>query len=338
MRRFVLSAIIFLSAATASMAAPAAEPPAGQSSAGAVRELAALKSEFRRYRRDPARRADTLWKFVKLGPAGVAAAKELISGELDQYAKAAAAPSRTDAFDEQIEQFRQILAELRNDPALSKEKLESVGIPALDGLNRIYAQRQPLYLRDRARLDRLAQDLERFAEFLQAAKAAGPPDGSSTLDAFLARTEELLAATRDPLYAEVQKIFRENAVVYAELDRGCVEGMQGLNKMRIMFGLHPLAADRKLYQAATGHATDMKTNKFFAHQSPLPGKTSFQDRAGLAGTTASGENIYMGRSSAYSAVKGWFLSPGHHKNMFSETHRRQGLGRADDYWTHLFGR
>jgi uncharacterized protein YkwD len=69
----------------------------------------------------------------------------------------------------------------------------------------------------------------------------------------------------------------------------------------------------------------------------VPGKTLPWDRAKLEGTTASGENIFRGSAVAAEAIKGWFLSPGHHKNMLGEGHRRQGLGRAGEYWTEEFG-
>lgn len=338
MRQFILSAaILSLSIAIAGEL----QAQGATADSGAVDmspQLAALKAEFRRFRTDPDRRADTLWRFVALGPEGIATAREVLDKELDQHAKAIAAASKTAAMDRQLDELRQVLAGLRADPDLTKEKIEATGLPALEALNRIYAQRQPIFFRDRARLDRVGQELEQFAAFLQSAKAASPTGESSTLDAYLTRAEQLAVATVDPDHAATQRIIAENAKGYKTLDPRCVEGMQGLNKMRIMFGVHPLSVDHKLCKAATGHAADMKANGFFAHESPLPGKTTFQDRARLADTTASGENIYMGRSSAYSAVKGWFLSPGHHKNMFSETHRRQGLGRSGDHWAHAFGR
>ena len=81
----------------------------------------------------------------------------------------------------------------------------------------------------------------------------------------------------------------------------------------------------------------MERLNFFAHESPVPGKRTMMDRAQLAGTTASGENIHMGSDAAEGAIKGWFLSPGHHKNMLNEVQRRQGLGRAGKRWTQEFG-
>jgi uncharacterized protein YkwD len=45
----------------------------------------------------------------------------------------------------------------------------------------------------------------------------------------------------------------------------------------------------------------------------------------------------MGSSATVDALRGWFLSPGHHKNMLGESHARQGLGRSGKYWTEMFG-
>ena len=45
----------------------------------------------------------------------------------------------------------------------------------------------------------------------------------------------------------------------------------------------------------------------------------------------------MGSTVSAAAIKGWFLSPGHHKNMLGPDHRRQGLGYAGKYWTEEFG-
>jgi len=114
--------------------------------------------------------------------------------------------------------------------------------------------------------------------------------------------------------------------------------MQALNAMRLMCGLSALEYDPKLCAAATGHSKDMDSLGFFSHESPVKGKKTFTDRARLAGTTASGENIYMGSGSPADALRAWFLSPGHHKNMLNPNNTRQGLGRQGRYWTQMFGR
>ncbi len=81
----------------------------------------------------------------------------------------------------------------------------------------------------------------------------------------------------------------------------------------------------------------MKEKGFFAHDSPVPGKATPWARAKLAGTSASAENIYSGGSDPKGANRGWFFSPGHHKNMFGG-HQRIGLGHYGGRWTQMFGR
>jgi uncharacterized protein YkwD len=134
-----------------------------------------------------------------------------------------------------------------------------------------------------------------------------------------------------------QQVLAANAKLVSQFDPREVEGMTLLNQIRMIAGLPPLAFDPKLAAAARGHSADMARLGFFSHESPVEGRKTFQERAKLAETTASGENIYQGSSTATAALKAWFLSPGHHKNMFA-SHTRQGLGRSGNVWTHLFGK
>ncbi len=115
------------------------------------------------------------------------------------------------------------------------------------------------------------------------------------------------------------------------------EGIREVNEWRLLLGLSPLVIDSKLCDASRGHSEDMNKKGFFAHESPVPGKKTPWDRAANEGTKASGENIYMGSQSPASANKGWFYSPGHHKNMFKAGHKRIGLGRYGGHWTQMFG-
>jgi uncharacterized protein YkwD len=114
------------------------------------------------------------------------------------------------------------------------------------------------------------------------------------------------------------------------------EGIRELNEWRLLLDLNALLIDPKLCEAARGHSEDMNEHGFFAHESPLPGKTTPGDRAAEAGTTGSGENIHMGSSKSASANEGWFYSPGHHKNMFRPNYRRIGLGNFNKHWTQMF--
>ena len=115
-------------------------------------------------------------------------------------------------------------------------------------------------------------------------------------------------------------------------------GVEELNRMRLLVGLNALILDPKLCDASRGHSEDMATLNFFSHTSPVRGKESFSQRASLCGTTSSGENIFMGSTKPSSANRGWFRSPGHHRNMFSPGHRRVGLGNYGSHWTQMFGR
>jgi uncharacterized protein YkwD len=109
-----------------------------------------------------------------------------------------------------------------------------------------------------------------------------------------------------------------------------------LNEYRMLVGLSPCLIDPKLHIAGRDHSKDMATMNFFAHESPVKGKASPSDRAKLAGTTANAENIAMGMEAPSEANHGWFLSPGHHVNMFLD-HRRVGIGKHERHWTELFG-
>ncbi|MFT7301933.1 MAG: hypothetical protein ACI8UZ_000769 [Akkermansiaceae bacterium] len=115
------------------------------------------------------------------------------------------------------------------------------------------------------------------------------------------------------------------------------EGVREVNEWRLLLGLNALVIDPKLCDASRDHSTDMSEKGFFAHESPVPGKKTPWDRASNFGTKASGENIYRGSSSPGSANKGWFYSPGHHKNMFKSAHKRIGLGHYSGHWTQMFG-
>jgi uncharacterized protein YkwD len=113
-------------------------------------------------------------------------------------------------------------------------------------------------------------------------------------------------------------------------------GILVLNVLRAQLGIGALTIDPKLCAAAQGHSKDMVEKGFFAHESPVPGKTTPWERAKLAGTTASGENIYAGSPRGEDAIEAWWHSPGHHTNMMGG-HKRVGIGRYQNTWTQMFG-
>lgn len=107
------------------------------------------------------------------------------------------------------------------------------------------------------------------------------------------------------------------------------------NMYRVMMGKNALKLNTTLCQASRGHSKDMKEKGFFAHESPVPGKHSPQDRARQVGTSCSAENIYMGGTTGEGAFWAWFESLGHHKNMMAD-HRQIAIGCCGTYWTENF--
>jgi uncharacterized protein YkwD len=115
-----------------------------------------------------------------------------------------------------------------------------------------------------------------------------------------------------------------------------------INENRRRGGCGSLTLDRRLIQAAFGHAADMARRDYFAHESPNgdgPG-----ERVADAGFQWSryGENIARGPSSAYEVVDGWMHSPEHRENIMDCRFREMGIGLAfgsdkESYWVQDFG-
>ena len=113
--------------------------------------------------------------------------------------------------------------------------------------------------------------------------------------------------------------------------------VRDMNQYRILIGLSPCSLDPRLCLASREHSKDMEQKKFFAHDSPIPGKKSPWDRAKLAGTTANAENIFKGNQEGHAANRAWWYSPGHHINMLNPDAKRAGMGIHGKHWTQMFG-
>lgn len=161
---------------------------------------------------------------------------------------------------------------------------------------------------------------------------AEPPDPSFAIDAEL----EIAALSGLPLSNRDQKALLANAALRTTMDPEEFAGTLALNRIRIALGLGVVAIDEKLATAAREHSDDMRRLGFFSHESPVPGKRTFGERASRAGTSASAENIAAGQATGPGAIRAWWYSPGHHKNMLGG-HSRTGLGRSGGTWTQMFG-
>ncbi len=335
--------LLFPAVLAALIAAPlhAADQPATASLSPQQRSQAMKRlAEFRRYRAVPKRQVEAVKQLAAIGPGAVELLKDFLDKDIVRLATQIEAGTSNAAGDKRIAELRAILAKLRGDPDLTKEKLQTDGLSALDQLTIVYRQRQTKLRAEMRKVGRAAEELRRLSTFFKELQTAWDDPAAVPLPvaAYQQEIDRLLAAVAGVDEVKLERAAEQNAPRTKGLDPGMVEGMRAVNGMRVMCGLEPLLVDPKLCAAATGHSNDMATRGFFDHTSPIAGKTTFNDRAKQAGTTASGENIYMGSVSPAAALKAWFLSPPHHKNVLSEQHRRQGLGRSGKYWTHMFGR
>jgi len=145
-----------------------------------------------------------------------------------------------------------------------------------------------------------------------------------------------LALASMPLPGRDSQVLLRNQTLAATTDPEEFAGTELLNRIRIAMGRPAVALDPKLGDASRTHSEDMRKLGFFSHESPLPGKRTFGERAAAAGTSASAENIAWGQSHGAGAIEAWWHSPGHHVNMMGG-HARTGLGRSETHWTQLFG-
>ena len=134
---------------------------------------------------------------------------------------------------------------------------------------------------------------------------------------------------------------------YAIEERGLADELFALlNAYRAENGLEAFERDDGLDQAIQGHCHHMAIHPFFDHIAPEEALASPWTRAQLCGSSASGENIAAGQSSATAVMESWKSSPGHNANMLDAGFRRVGIGAFvspegapySHYWGQLFGR
>lgn len=167
---------------------------------------------------------------------------------------------------------------------------------------------------------------------VDAAPLEAPLPPASLVDDDLA----MLCLSALPLGEHDQKTLEANAALRPAMDGEEFLGTLELNRIRLALGLSAVRIDGKLGDAARDHSRDMEKLGFFSHESPVEGKRSFGARAARFGTSASAENIAAGQETGLGAIRAWWYSPGHHKNMLGG-HGRTGLGRSGALWTQMFG-
>lgn len=246
---------------------------------------------------------------------------------------------------QQSKRVRELRKEFHAVRALSedqmKAKLKEVSMPALTELHTLLLPTSKDVLAkapDTLKNERkLVRGFARFRDLLQEHSiSVGADDTPKEVTA----AEEGIMADYQTLDRKGLRIIEDNDKIAARADLPPAErqGIRELNLWRLLLEQNALEIDPKLCEAGRGHSQDMAEKGFFAHISPIAGKESPSNRAQQAGTTGGGENIYMGSTKPEGANKGWFFSPGHHKNMFNPGYGRVGLGQFNRHWTQMFGR
>ncbi|MDA7535446.1 CAP domain-containing protein [bacterium] len=240
-----------------------------------------------------------------------------------------------------IKSYRADFMRVRNMPeGPMKKEIPKVSKPAIDGLRKILMPKpEELLATSKPSLQKLRTMILVLANFRDALVEAAVLPDQEEAQVMILQSEKDVAEKLGGLDRDGLRIMKKNDDIAAKskIPAGERECIREVNEWRMLLGQSALVIDPKLCEASRDHSEDMNKLKFFDHMSPVPGKRSPGDRAAKAGTSWSGENIYMGSQSPAAANKGWFYSPGHHKNMFKGGHKKIGVGQYERHWTQMFG-
>ena len=318
------------------------------------REIATAVTAYRRAE-DDAARSSAVDGVLALGAPGAAALLDAASAQLEPLqaryraafltAARAVLRERLKEHDSaELDSLQDKIASLRNDGGLTKESIKTKGDPALAELEKILILAPDEIRQANADLQKQRDALLAFGRHRDKALAyltehlpkAQALSDTRPYDEVLADHEALTALLAVAKSDSHRRILIENADAGRTIQPEEARGIQRLNQIRILAGLKPLRIDVKLCEAGRDHSKDMVEKKFFAHDSPVPGKKTPWDRAKRFGTTAHAENIAAGASTGAGSIQQWWYSPGHHTNMMGN-HSRVGLGRYGKTWTQMFG-
>lgn len=228
---------------------------------------------------------------------------------------------------------------------LTKEQIKEICDPAVARLTELMlVQPSELIEKDaelQAARKQIIADVELFHQSVDKLpedqrKTVGVLPSTDTIEAVLTTQEKVACMMAMPITPQDKGTLKTNLRNGLFMDPAEVTGAAELNRLRLLMGLNALLIDAKLSDASRDHSKDMNKHKFFAHESPVEGKTTPWMRAANFGTKASAENIYMGRESGEAAIDAWWYSPGHHVNMMKVA-TRVGMGRFEQHWTQMLG-
>jgi uncharacterized protein YkwD len=114
-----------------------------------------------------------------------------------------------------------------------------------------------------------------------------------------------------------------------------------VNAHRAQLGLAPLVVSPTLTATAQWKARNMAALRYMDHDDPAPVARTADERVAACGyhSTAWGENIAFGYSTAQAVFDAWLDSPGHRANIERPEFRATGVGAAGapTYWAQSFG-
>lgn len=320
------------------------------------KDVHTLLGQFRRAE-DGETQAKIANGLIKIGEPGALRLLDLLKTELkssvNQYKRdfqaqvaQAVRERRKGVTEADIAALQKTVVDLARDPGLTKDMVVKQSDKAMEKLEELLSIQRTDVLNDaklkaaRKRIVDLAMMAKRASDSLsskhQAAKGKVPD--IVAIDQELFAAEELASLMATPMTKDAIDVMFENEKIAKTMkDPLEAECAKLLNLRRIRVGMQPLKIDLILGDASRDHSNDMKRLGFFSHTSPVSGKSSPWDRAKNFNTTASGENIAMGYPSPDAVIKGWWYSPGHHRNMMNPRFSRVGHGRVDRHWTQMFG-
>jgi len=321
------------------------------------REVTLLISRFRLAGKDLDKRVTIVRQAMTIGPPAVEAILSAIERELhpqlkryrglfsSQAALLVKKQARKTNLEEAAELRRTVLG-LQHRPDFTKELIVANADPAMQRLAEIFLCNREQVIAgskklqtERQRIAALGALWEQCAIYLHRALPADAdrPQQPPSFEKYIQGEEEIAVGMASPMSAQTRGVLATNAKLAARLDAEEARAILALNLTRTLLGLSPVAIDLKLCATARDHSSDMQRLEFFAHESPVSGKTTPWDRAKRMGTTANAENIYYGVHDGRVANQVWFHSPPHHKNMLG-SYSRVGMGRSGSYFTEMFGR
>lgn len=343
-RLFVALAAALLFAAFVPCPAPAA--PTTRLTPEQRKEVAELLRAFR----GPAETADRKAAAERLLEIGGPATRQLLdavnrllrplrSRYKKGFERAALQAVRTNLKDttpDELKALRETIRTVAADP--TKQRIVQEADPALARLTELLVvDTEEVLATDRSLAEARAELTELGAVWQRCMDAVAKENTDVPSFTEVLETEERLATTM-PLATKAhwKKTLTGNILKARRIKPEEAAGIRYCNVIRMLAGLNPLRIDVKLCEAGRDHSKDMQEKGFFDHESPVPGKKTFSDRARNFGTTAHAENIAMGATNGKGAIMQWWHSPGHLTNMMGR-HSRIGLGRHEKHWTQLFG-